>query len=168
LALRLALQRDTPRGSGRVLAPVGLAQVRQQLELRILADLVLGALDLDPGLVELDEQPLDGDLQDFCKFRDRYFRHYLSSAVLACCSPSNQCARAAMISFAARSASRFSMPSRSSTACSARSSRVTIPRLASTYARPRSIPGTPSRASAGSAWSMTASLPIAGVSGASR
>src|SRR5690606_14802276 len=137
--------------SGRVLASVRAAQVRQQLELGILADLVLGTLDLDASLVELDEQPLDGDLQDFCKFRDRYFRHYLSSAVLACCSPSNQCARAAMISFAARSASRFSMPSRSSTACSARSSRVTIPRLASTYARSRSVPSTSSRSCAGSA-----------------
>src|SRR5690606_1225830 len=116
LALRLALQRDAPRSGRGVLTPVRPAQMSEQLELRILADLVLGAFDLDPGLVELDEQPLDGDLQDFCKFRDRYFRHYLSSAVLACCSPSNQCARAAIISFAARSASRLSMPSRSSTA----------------------------------------------------
>src|SRR5690606_21810931 len=134
LTLRLALQGDARRGRRRrVLAPMRSAQVRQQLELRILADLVLGALHLDSRLVELHEQPLDRHFEDFGKFCDRYFRHYLSSAVLVCCS-SNQCARAAMISFAARSASRLSMPSRSSTACSARSSRVTIPRLASSYA----------------------------------
>src|SRR5690606_16355401 len=106
------------------------AQMRQQLELRILADRVVGALDLDTRLVELHEQPLDRHLEDFGKFRDGDFRHYFSSAVLACYS-SNQCARAAIISFAARSASRLSIPSRSSTACSARSSRVTMPRLAS-------------------------------------
>src|SRR5690606_8087221 len=143
--------RDARRRPGRVLAPMRPAQMRQQLELRILADLVLGALDLDPCLVELDEQPLDGNLQNFCKFRDRYFRHYLSSAVLACCSPSNQCARAAMISFAARSVSRPAIPSRSSTACSAKSSRVKIPRLASSKASSRSMPSTSSRSSDGSA-----------------
>src|SRR5690606_21027609 len=90
LTLRLALQGDARRGRRRrVLAPMRSAQVRQQLELRILADLVLGALDLDSRLVELHEQPLDRHFEDFGKFCDRYFRHYLSSAVLVCCS-SNQ------------------------------------------------------------------------------
>src|SRR5690606_6236641 len=76
LALGLALQRDTSRRrGGRVLAAVRAPQVSEQLELRVLADLVLSAGDLDACLVELHQQALDRHFQHFGKLRDRYFRH---------------------------------------------------------------------------------------------
>jgi hypothetical protein len=53
---------------GGVLAlAVGAAQVREQLELGVLADRVLRATDGDPRLLELREQPVDGYLQDVGK-----------------------------------------------------------------------------------------------------
>ena len=69
LALRLALQRDLARrGIALALAAaVAAAQVRQQLELGIVADAVVGAVDLDAGLIELHEQPVDRHLQDLGK-----------------------------------------------------------------------------------------------------
>ena len=52
-----------------------LAQVREQLELGILADDIGGTADLDAGLVELLDEPIDRDLQYFREIRDRNFRH---------------------------------------------------------------------------------------------
>jgi hypothetical protein len=168
LALRFPVQSDTPRrGIGRVLATVIFLQVRQQLELRILADDVIGSTDLDARLVELLHEPIDGDLQYFREIRDRDFRHACLPQPFAC-SCSNQWARAAMISFAARCASSPAISLRSSTACSARSSRVTTPRLASSSASVLSIPSRLNRSSAGSAWSMTSSLTSAFVINTSR
>ena len=81
LRLRLAAQRDLARrGVGlRVVAAVAAAQMRQQLVLRILADHVLGAVDLDPGLIELLQQPIDRYLQHLGELRDRYICHTASS-----------------------------------------------------------------------------------------
>ena len=77
LRLRLAPQGDLARrGVGlRVVAAVAAAQMRQQLVLRILADHVLGAVDLDPGLVELLQQPVDRHLQHLGELRDCYICH---------------------------------------------------------------------------------------------
>ena len=77
LALRLALERDLARRAHRrrVVAAVAAAQVRQQLELRFLADHVLGLDDLDAGLIELREQPVDRHLQHLGKLGNRYFSH---------------------------------------------------------------------------------------------
>src|SRR6185437_626582 len=77
LALRLALERDAP-GSGVALAlrpAVAAAKVRQQLEFGIVADAVIGSVDLDAGLVELHEQPIHRHLQDLGKLGNRHFRH---------------------------------------------------------------------------------------------
>src|SRR5581483_9903657 len=64
LALRLAPQRDAA-GCRVALAfgPVAAAQMSQQLELRIIADVIIGAFDLDAGLVELHEQSIHRHLQ---------------------------------------------------------------------------------------------------------
>ena len=43
------------------------AQVREQLELGLVADQRLRAFDLDARGLELHEQPVDRDLQDFSK-----------------------------------------------------------------------------------------------------
>jgi hypothetical protein len=77
LRLRLAPQRDLARRRIGlcVLAAVAAAQVRQQLMLRILADHVLRAVDLDAGLIELLQQPVDRDLQHLGELRDRYVCH---------------------------------------------------------------------------------------------
>ena len=77
LRLRLAPQGDLAgRGIGlRVVAAVAAAQMREQLVLRILADHVLGAVDLDPGLIELLQQPVDRHLQNLGELRDRYICH---------------------------------------------------------------------------------------------
>ncbi len=80
LALRLAAQRDARgRGVVGVLAPVRTAQVRQQLELGVLADDVVGAGDLDAGLVELVDEAINRDLEGLGEFRDFYLRHGASS-----------------------------------------------------------------------------------------
>src|SRR6185437_4113197 len=77
LALRLALQRDAPwRGIPLALrAAVAATQMGQQLELRIVADAVIGPIDLDPGLIELHEQPIHRYLQDLGKLGNGHFRH---------------------------------------------------------------------------------------------
>ena len=83
LAIRLAVQCDASRrGVGSVRAPVILLQVRQQLELSVLADDVVGTANLDAGLVELLDEPIDGNLEYFREVRDCNFRHACSSAVL--------------------------------------------------------------------------------------
>jgi hypothetical protein len=54
---------------------VSAPQVREQLHLRVVADAIVGALDLDAGLIELHEQPVDRYLQYFGKLGDSYFSH---------------------------------------------------------------------------------------------
>ena len=51
--------------------------MREQLHLRIVADARVGAFDLDAGLVELHEQPVDRHLQDLGKLGNCYFSHAL-------------------------------------------------------------------------------------------
>ncbi len=76
LALGLALESDLAgRGIAVVLAPVAAPQMRQQLELRIVADAVVGTRHLDACLVELHEQPVDRHLQHLGELRNRYFCH---------------------------------------------------------------------------------------------
>jgi hypothetical protein len=58
-----------------VVAAVAAPQMRQQLMLRILGDHVLRAVDLDPGLVELLQQPIDRYFEDLGELRDRYICH---------------------------------------------------------------------------------------------
>ncbi len=82
LARRLAVQRDLARrGLARILAAVRLAKMRQQLELRVLADDVVGAADLDAGFVELNQQAIDRYLEYLREIRDGHFRHQLLLAV---------------------------------------------------------------------------------------
>ena len=60
--LRLALKRDPARRRGRgrrVVLPVAATQMRQQLELGVIADRVIRTLDLDASFVELRKQLLD-------------------------------------------------------------------------------------------------------------
>jgi hypothetical protein len=65
LALRLSLQRDLARrGVTIVPAAVTTAQVGEQLELRVIADAIVGTRHLDTRLIELHEQPIDGYLED--------------------------------------------------------------------------------------------------------
>jgi hypothetical protein len=58
--------------------PVTAPQMRQQLVLRILADHVLCAVDSDPRLIELLQQPIDGDFQDLGELRDGNICHTCS------------------------------------------------------------------------------------------
>ena len=72
LALRFARERDLARrGGARGLARLGgavrAAQMREQFEFGVITDERLGAIDLDSGGLELHEQPVDRDLQDFSK-----------------------------------------------------------------------------------------------------
>ena len=77
LRLRLAPQRDLARRriGLRVVVTMAAAQMRQQLVLRVLADHVLGAVDLDPGLIELLQQPIDRYFQHLGELRDGYICH---------------------------------------------------------------------------------------------
>ena len=84
LALRLARQRDLARrGGAGGLAGLGgamrAAQVREQLELGLVADQRLGACDLDSRGLELHEQPVDRNLQDFGKLCNGDIGHKFSS-----------------------------------------------------------------------------------------
>ncbi len=92
LALRLAVQRDAARRRiAGIFAAMRLAQMRQQLELGVLADDVLPAVDLDARLIELLDESIDRHLQYLREFCDRHFRHlrvYLGR--YACVSCSNQ------------------------------------------------------------------------------
>ena len=55
------------------------AQMREQLELGFVADERLGAFDLDSRGLELHEQPVDRDLQDFGKLCNGDIGHRSSS-----------------------------------------------------------------------------------------
>jgi hypothetical protein len=81
IALRLTLERDLARSSVaiRLAAAVAATQMREQFELRVVADSIVRAGDLDAGLIELHEQPIDGHLQDFRKLCNCDFCHWHSS-----------------------------------------------------------------------------------------
>ena len=51
------------------------AQVREQLELGLVADQGLGAFDLDARGLQLHQQPVDRDLQDFGKLSNSDVGH---------------------------------------------------------------------------------------------
>src|ERR1041384_527638 len=126
---------------------MGTPQERQQLHLGVVADGVVGAGNANAGFVELRQQTLDGYFQYLgklanCDIRHRSSRSDQLSAQACPDAVSNQCLRAAMMSAPARSASTPSISNRSSTACSGRSSRVTMPRLASIDASSSSMPST--------------------------
>ena len=75
--LGFAPERDLA-GSGvglDLVATVAAAQMREQIVLGVLADHVLGAVDLDAGLVELLEQPVHGDFQHLGELSDCYICH---------------------------------------------------------------------------------------------
>jgi len=55
--------------------PVTAAQVRQQLEFRLLADHVLGARDRDTGLIELRDQAVDRHLEHVGELSNGYISH---------------------------------------------------------------------------------------------
>ena len=80
LRLRLAPQGDLARSriGLRVVMAVAAPQMRQQLVLRVLADHVLGAVDLDPRLIELLQQPIDRYLQHLGELSDGYICHTCS------------------------------------------------------------------------------------------
>jgi hypothetical protein len=59
---------------------VGTAQVREQLQLGLVADHRVRAADLDAGLVELRQQPVDRNLEHLRELADRNFRHGGTSA----------------------------------------------------------------------------------------
>ena len=75
LALRLAAQRDLARRAAVLGLAVRLAQVGQELVLRILADAVLRAERRDAGFLELRQQLVDRDLQDLGELLDRDVGH---------------------------------------------------------------------------------------------
>ena len=77
LRLRFAAQGDLARRGidVPVIAAVAAPQMGEQLMLRILADHVLRAVDLDPRLIELLQQPIDRYFQDLGELRDRYICH---------------------------------------------------------------------------------------------
>jgi hypothetical protein len=56
---------------------VAAAQVREELELRIIGDARIGPGYLDACLVELREQPVDRYLQHLGKLRNGHFGHKL-------------------------------------------------------------------------------------------
>jgi hypothetical protein len=61
-----------------IVVAVAAAQMRQQLVLGILADHVLSAVDFDPGLIELLQQPVDGYLQHLGELGYGYICHTCS------------------------------------------------------------------------------------------
>src|SRR6185437_60074 len=77
LLLGLALERDAARSGARLMA-MAAAQVRQQLELGLLADAILRPGDTDARLVELGDQPVDRHFQHIGKLGNRYFSHSFS------------------------------------------------------------------------------------------
>ena len=77
LTLGLALERDAGRrraAAGRT-APVAAAQMRQQLELGVLADQVVGSGDADTGLIKLRQQLVDRHLERLGKLANGDVSH---------------------------------------------------------------------------------------------
>jgi hypothetical protein len=81
LALLLALQRDFARRAALFFAAMTPPQMSKELELRFIAYSSFGAGDLDAGLIELHEQPIDRYFQDLGKLRNSYIGHELNLAV---------------------------------------------------------------------------------------
>jgi hypothetical protein len=81
LALRFSPERDLARRriTAVVTAPVSPPKVREQLELRIIADAIVWAGDLDACLIQLHEQPIDGHLQDLGELCNCNFCHEFAS-----------------------------------------------------------------------------------------
>ncbi len=79
LALRASFQSDLPGRCLDVLslATVRAAQVREQLQLRIVTDQRIGPTILDAGLGELRQQAVDGYLQHLGELSDRDIGHNL-------------------------------------------------------------------------------------------
>ena len=79
LALLLALQSDLARRGGLVdllaALPVAATQMRQQLELGVVADPIVRTLDLDARLVELHQQLLDRYFEHLGELGNRYIGH---------------------------------------------------------------------------------------------
>jgi hypothetical protein len=78
LALCLATERDLAGSRITIIAAaVAAAQMREQLEFRIVTDAIVGTRDFDTGLIELHQQPIHRHLQYFCKLGNCYFCHAL-------------------------------------------------------------------------------------------
>ena len=119
------------------------AQVIQQFTLVIIADRGVFVGDFDAGILELFQQCFHWHMQHFGHLFYGYFRHACLSWVSCFCvifcgggvrvtpAYSNQCWRACIISSPAFSSSRSLISVSSSTASSARSSRVSMPLAAS-------------------------------------
>ncbi len=78
LGLRLALQCNLARcgrGRRRIVLTVTATQMRQQLKLRFIADIVIRTLDLDTGLVELRQQLVDWNFQNLSKLCNCHISH---------------------------------------------------------------------------------------------
>src|ERR1700733_12832130 len=80
-ALGFSLQSDLARRAAVLFAAVTAPQMGQKLELRIVADAIIRAADLDSGLIQLHEQPVHRHLQHFGKLRNGYFGHELKSSL---------------------------------------------------------------------------------------
>jgi hypothetical protein len=76
----LAGRRDTSALAGGLAGAMRAAQVREQLELGLVADQRLWTGDLDARGLQLYEQPVDRDLQDFGKLSNGDVRHSVSSS----------------------------------------------------------------------------------------
>src|SRR5581483_7706796 len=161
LARLLARQRDLVLALHRA---VGAPQVLEQARLVLLAELVGGHLLLDPGRAQLLEQDRRRNLQLARELGNARLRHRYADSLFSSCA--NQCARAAMMSFFAFSSSRPVSSESSSTARSARSSRVLMPPSESFAASCVSMPS--SLRSSGSTPSTFSSLAIAATSSALR
>src|SRR5690606_20990318 len=161
-ALGLALERNLLRLSVR--CTVGFAQMRQQLLLLVIRDHLSRVLMRQPGVLHLRKQRVYRNADHISQCFYGCFCHIqpTCSCSLLACSPvpafaqpadcssfSNHGARAVIITSAAGCSSLPSISSRSSTACSARSSMVTMPRDASVIASSRVMPSMLSRSSAG-------------------
>src|SRR6185312_15892346 len=70
---------------------VAATQMRQQLELRLLADAVVRPGHADARLVELGNQPVDRHLQDIGKLGNRYFSHSFTLARMCSLAPDAPC-----------------------------------------------------------------------------
>jgi hypothetical protein len=74
--LRLALECDLARCRIAVVSTtVATPKVREQLELCIVADAIVRSVHFDTCLIELHEQPVNGNLENFRKLGNCYFCH---------------------------------------------------------------------------------------------
>ena len=87
LALRLALERDAAGRRAFAAAAVAATQVRQQLELGVLADHVLRTGDGDAGLIELCDQAVHRHLQYVGELSNGYVSHMSSTCASVSAGP---------------------------------------------------------------------------------